>query len=189
MEHKKQVILYNFFEWIKSDIRDKIGLILMTKKLDFINSLEKRVMSRMNAKIVTLFGPRDLEAVKSIVDKRIEFQVKNVLDPDHRKTLLKVKNQVMLKNPELDKLLKSEIDRAPKNIVFYLEAFRLALALSFSGPDEELLTSAKLADLQSHFARGFQQALRHLCPYINHDELFLYSSFGLNQTATSRSTS
>lgn len=59
VEKKKQTILYNLLGWIKDDVQAQIGLVLITRRLDFLEKLEKRVKSRMNGKMVFLAGPRD----------------------------------------------------------------------------------------------------------------------------------
>ena len=52
-------------------------------------------------------------------------------------------------------MIKREIDRAPKNIVFYLEVTRLALALAFSGSDEDNIDGGKTSEMQKWFNMGF----------------------------------
>ena len=71
METRKQIILYNLSEWLKGDIKEKVGVILVTRKLNFNEKLEKRVRSRLNERYITIFGPREADVVKKIIDKRL----------------------------------------------------------------------------------------------------------------------
>ena len=45
VEIKKQLVLYNLFEWIKSEIKDKVGIVLITKKLDFTRLGRRQVVA------------------------------------------------------------------------------------------------------------------------------------------------
>jgi Cdc6-like AAA superfamily ATPase len=80
VEKKKQVILYNLLDWIKTDIKEQIGYALITRRLDFIDKLEKRVKSRMNAKMVFLLGPRDERVIKEAIIKRFKYSLKGIED-------------------------------------------------------------------------------------------------------------
>ena len=68
---KKQLILYNLLEWIKTDIREHIGIAFLTRSVLFVEKLEKRVKSRLSAKVIYI-GPPDEETVKSILCQRLK---------------------------------------------------------------------------------------------------------------------
>ena len=67
---RKQLILYNILEWMKTDIREYIGLVFVTKSVSFSEKLEKRIKSRLNAKSLYL-GPPSYETIKMIIQRRL----------------------------------------------------------------------------------------------------------------------
>lgn len=73
VEKKKQIILYNLLEWIKGDVKNQIGFALLTRRLDFIERLEKRIKSRMSYKMIFLVGVRDEKIIKQAILKRFDY--------------------------------------------------------------------------------------------------------------------
>lgn len=86
---KKQLILYNLLEWIKTDIREHIGIAFLTRSVLFVEKLEKRVKSRLSAKVIYI-GPPDEETVKSILCKRLAVLKKKSESKEWISTIRKI---------------------------------------------------------------------------------------------------
>lgn len=52
----------------------------MTRRLDFLDKLEKRVKSRLNGKMIYLVGPREEKVIKEAIIKRFKFSLIGVED-------------------------------------------------------------------------------------------------------------
>ena len=73
-QRRKQRVLYNLFEWLNSDVKKYITVVFVTRKLTFVDKLEKRTRSRMNLPILYIpkYKPHDIIA---IIIKRIEYRI------------------------------------------------------------------------------------------------------------------
>ena len=50
IDMKKQLLLYNLLEWIKTDIKNQLGIVFVTRNFEFPNRFERRVKSRFTGK-------------------------------------------------------------------------------------------------------------------------------------------
>lgn len=73
-QRRKQRVLYNLFEWLNSDVKKYITVVFATRKLTFVDKLEKRTKSRMNLPILYIpkYKPHDIIA---ILIRRIEYRM------------------------------------------------------------------------------------------------------------------
>eukprot|EP00919_Chromeraceae_sp_WS-2016_P080230 GHVR01189784.1.p1 GENE.GHVR01189784.1~~GHVR01189784.1.p1 ORF type:complete len:125 (-),score=9.04 GHVR01189784.1:302-676(-) len=72
IDYKKQLLLYNILEWMKTNVKKYVGIAFITKLLCFTDKFEKRVKSRLTSKTVTLYRPK-AKAILQAIAARIDY--------------------------------------------------------------------------------------------------------------------
>jgi Cdc6-like AAA superfamily ATPase len=57
VEMRKQILLYNLLDWMTTEVNRMVGLVFTTRLVFFVDRLEKRVKSRLDATKLTVVRP------------------------------------------------------------------------------------------------------------------------------------
>lgn len=57
VEMRKQILLYNMLDWMTTEVNRMVGLVFTTRLVFFVDRLEKRVRSRLDATKLTVVRP------------------------------------------------------------------------------------------------------------------------------------
>jgi hypothetical protein len=86
-----------------------------------VDRLEKRVKSRMNAKIVPVFGVRNGGVIKLAIVKRFQLALSNLrAEQEKEKKVIRKLIDAFEKSTAIEKFLKDEIEQSCKSITFFL---------------------------------------------------------------------
>lgn len=126
-QRRKQLILYNIFEWLNNtDVKKYITIVILTRNITFIDKLEKRTKSRMNLPLIYIQKIKPNEVVE-IIKKRIEYRIMNGLKKNAG--LMEKLWTAFDGNKELMKVLEEQYEYCPRDITHYLKIMKLIITL------------------------------------------------------------
>lgn len=71
VEMRKQILLYNLLDWMTTEVNKMVGLVFTTRLVFFVDRLEKRVKSRLDATKLTVVRPEPANMLGLLV-RRVE---------------------------------------------------------------------------------------------------------------------
>jgi hypothetical protein len=152
-QRRKQLILYNIFEWLNNtDAKKYITIVILTRNITFIDKLEKRTRSRMNLPIVYLHKIRPAEIV-DVIRRRIDYRIENTTKKNGH--LLEKIRAAFDGNKELMKTLEEQYEYSPRDITHYLKIMKLIITLDIQSV--KTLETASQAQINAMVAEGFSR--------------------------------